>query len=104
MSSASDRVVRLHPPISEDALVSIVEQAVLCHPAVQDVECSATPDGGIRAEVVVWRGGAPRRTLRDIGAALGAVLDEVPVRLSVVAVAYRRRSTVLLALTDEVYK
>ncbi|MGW6447243.1 hypothetical protein [Lentzea sp. NPDC055074] len=96
MSSRSHRVVQLHTPMSEDERLSLVEQTALCHPAVHSVE--VTPGDEISVEVVVWRGSSPQRTARDIAAALGAVLGEVSVHVTVVAVAYMRRSTVLMAM------
>lgn len=98
MSSCSHRVVQLRTPMSEDERLSLVEQTALCHPAVHSVEVSA--GDGISAEVVVWRGSSAQRTARDIAAALDAVLGEVAVHVSVVAVAYVRRSTVLMAMCD----
>ncbi|SER69302.1 hypothetical protein [Lentzea albida] len=93
MSSCRHRVVQLRTPLSEDERLSLVEQTVLCHPAVHSVELFA--DEEVHAEVVVWRGSSPQRTVRDISAALEAVLGDVAVTLTVVAVAHRRRDRVL---------
>ncbi|MFD4636852.1 hypothetical protein ACFWN2_06025 [Lentzea sp. NPDC058436] len=93
MSSCRHRVVQLRTPLSEDERLSLVEQTVLCHPAVHSVELSSGDE--IHAEVVVWRGSSPQRTLHDITAALDAVLGDVAVSVTVVAVAYRRRERVL---------
>ncbi|MFJ5986041.1 hypothetical protein [Lentzea sp. NPDC092896] len=82
--------------LPEDERLSLVEQTALCHPAVHSVELSS--EDGIRVEVVVWRGSSPLRTVHDIATALGAVLPGVPVRLTVSAVAYKRRATTLLAV------
>ncbi|WP_330275334.1 hypothetical protein OG205_06565 [Lentzea sp. NBC_00516] len=82
--------------LHEDERLLLVEQTALCHPAVHSVELSS--EDGIRVEVVVWRGSSPLRTVHDITAALGAVLPGVPVRLTVSAVAYRRRATTLLVV------
>ncbi|GHH27477.1 hypothetical protein [Lentzea cavernae] len=92
MSSCRHRVVQLRTPLSEDERLSLVEQTVLCHPAVHSVELSS--DGEIRAELVVWRGSSPR-AVQDISLALDAVLGEVAVSVEVVAVAHRRRERVL---------
>jgi hypothetical protein len=82
--------------MSEDERLSLVEQTALCHPAVHSVELSSEDE--IDVEVVVWRGSSPQRAVHDIAAALGAVLPGVPVRLTVSAIAYKRRTTVLLAV------
>ncbi|GLY50240.1 hypothetical protein [Lentzea sp. NBRC 102530] len=96
MSSCPSRVVPLRTPLSEDQRLSLVEQTVLCHPAVHSVELTSGEE--IRAEVVVWRGSSPERTAHDLAAALNAVLTGVSVSVGITAVAYRRRSTTLFAV------
>ncbi|MET9225859.1 hypothetical protein [Lentzea sp. NPDC003310] len=96
LSSRSHRVVQLRTPLSEDERLSLVEQTVLCHPAVQAVEIE--PGAEIRAEVVVWRGSSPQRVVHDIAAALDAVCPDVAVCVSVAGVAYKRRATVLYSV------
>ncbi|HEX7304642.1 hypothetical protein [Lentzea sp.] len=94
MSSCSSRVVQLRKPLTEDERLSLVEQSVLCHPAVHSVETEV--DGDIHAEVVLWHRSRRDQVVRDLRAALGAVAGDV--RLTVTAVAHRRRGRVLLAL------
>ncbi|MFD4668178.1 hypothetical protein ACFWNN_00505 [Lentzea sp. NPDC058450] len=96
LSSCPSRVVPLRTPLSEDQRLFLVEQTVLCHPAVHSVELTSGEE--IRAEVVVWRGSSPERTAHDLDSALYAVLADVPVCVTVTAIAYRRRSTTLLAV------
>jgi len=96
LTSPSHRVVQLRTPLTQDERLSVVEQTALCHPAVHSVELSSEDE--IHVEVVVWRGSSPLRTVHDIAAALGAVLPDVRVRLTVSAVAYKRRTTTLLAV------
>ncbi|SEQ91751.1 hypothetical protein SAMN05216188_106207 [Lentzea xinjiangensis] len=99
MTSCTGPVVHLRAPMSDDERVSLVERTALCHPAVRGVRCEISFSGEVHAEVVVWRGAGHDRAVRDLAAALGAVLGGVPVRLSVAAVAYRRRGTVLLSMS-----
>ncbi|MFD9701045.1 hypothetical protein [Lentzea sp. NPDC059081] len=94
MSSSSRRVVQLRRPLSEDERLSLVEQAVLCHPAVHSIETGV--DGDIHAEVVLWHRSPREQVVRDLTAALGAVAGQV--RVTVTAFAHRRRERVLLSL------
>ena len=94
MSSAGHRVVPLRKPLTEDERLSLVEQSVLCHPAVHSVETEL--DGDIHAEVVLWHRSPREQVVRDLEKALGTVAGGV--RLTVAAVAHRRRGRVLLAL------
>ncbi|HUQ55000.1 hypothetical protein [Lentzea sp.] len=94
MSRAGHRVVQLRKPLTEDERLSLVEQSVLCHPAVHSVEIEV--DGDIHAEVVLWHRSPREQVVRDLEAALGTMAGGV--RLTVTAVAHRRRGRVLLAL------
>jgi hypothetical protein len=98
LSSAGHRVVPLRKPLTEYERLSLVEQSVLCHPAVHSVETEVGGDihGDIHAEVVLWHRSPREQVVRDLEKALGAVAGGV--RLTVTAVAHRRRGRVLLAL------
>ncbi|MFD5827422.1 hypothetical protein [Lentzea sp. NPDC060358] len=94
MSRCTRHVVPLRTTLTEDERLSLVEQSVLCHPAVHSVETGI--DGDIHAEVVLWHRSPREQVVRDLTAALGAVAGRV--RLTVTAVAHRRRERVLLSL------